>query len=355
MQSDIFYDGTIYTGSAGMALYYLSCCSLGKNDSNVELLKKALNYIDINNLKRHRISFMCGDAGPLALATVISYKLGNKRPEKYPDYKELALRLMSLVSLLEDSPDELLYGKAGYLYALLFVTKHIPAKDVIPVCHFEKVISSILKSGKQFSAQMKFDTPLLWDWHDKIYFGAAHGMAGIMYMLLQANAYITTAEKKVVKTAIDWLLTQRFPSGNFPSSLSSNARDRLVQWCHGAPGFIPLCLLAHQIYDDERYLKIAVQCGDVIWQRGLCSKGYSLCHGVSGNAYGFIQLFQATKNPMHLYRACCFMEWCALERPGTELHHPDRPASLFEGALGRIYLAEDMSRVLNAKFPAFCL
>lgn len=42
-------------------------------------------------------------------------------------------------------------------------------------------------------------------------------------------------------------------------------------------------------------MKIALQCGDVIWQRGLCKKGYSLCHGVSGNAYAFIQLYQATK------------------------------------------------------------
>lgn len=32
---------------------------------------------------------------------------------------------------------------------------------------------------------MKSESPLLWQWHDKIYFGAAHGMAGILYMLLQ--------------------------------------------------------------------------------------------------------------------------------------------------------------------------
>ncbi|XP_013186554.2 glutathione S-transferase LANCL1 [Amyelois transitella] len=356
MQNDIFYDGTIYTGSAGLALYYLTCCSVGKNENNHENLKTALNYIDINNLKGRRISFLCGDAGPLALATVISYKLGTRRPEHFPDYRLLAQRLMSLISLLEESPDELLYGKAGYLYSLLFVMKHITGKDVIPASHFEKVISSIIKSGKKLSAQMKFDTPLLWEWHDKIYFGAAHGMTGILYMLLQAHAYTSAAEKKsFIKPTIDWLLTHRFPSGNFPSSLGSSARDRLVQWCHGATGFVPLCLLAYQIFEDDKYLKIALQCGDVIWQRGLCSKGYSLCHGVSGNAYAFIQLYQATKNPMHLYRACCFMEWCALERPGTELHRPDRPASLFEGMVGRIYLAEDMSRVLNAKFPAFCL
>ncbi|KAJ8722736.1 hypothetical protein PYW07_003916 [Mythimna separata] len=355
MESDIFYDGTVYTGSTGLALFYF--LESLRNDNNPESLKTALEYINLDNLKGRRISFLCGDAGPLALATVISYKLGPKHPDKsLPDYKTLAQRLMSLISLLNESPDELLYGKSGYLYALLFVNKHISGKEVIPVKHIEKVINSILKSGKQYSAAMKCESPLLWQWHEKVYFGAAHGMAGILYMLLQARLFINVVEiRTFIKPAIDWLLNQRFPSGNFPSSMGSSSGDKLVQWCHGAPGFVPLCILAYQIFEEEKYLKIAVQCGNVIWDRGLCTKGYSICHGVSGNAYAFIQLYQATKKPMYLYQACCFMEWCAVERTGTELHHPDRPASLFEGLVGRIYLAEDITRALDAKFPAFSL
>ncbi|KAM3963597.1 lanC-like protein 2 [Aphomia sociella] len=355
MESDIFYDGTVYTGSAGFALFHF-LCALEKNENSYETLKTALDYINLNNLKGRRISFLCGDAGPLALATVISYKMGTRRPDSLPDYKTLAQRLMSLVSLLNDSPDELLYGKCGYLYALLFVNKHINGKEIIPASHIEKVIHAILKSGKQFSTQMKSDSPLLWQWHNKIYLGAAHGMGGILYMLLQARVYINTIEiRSFIKPTLDWLLNQRFPSGNFPSSLGSSSGDRLVQWCHGAPGFVPLCLLAHQIFEEDKYLKIALQCGDVIWHRGLCTKGYSICHGVSGNAYAFLQLYQATKKPLHLYRACCFMEWCAVERAGTELHRPDRPASLFEGLVGRLYLAVDITRLTEARFPALCL
>lgn len=62
-----------------------------------------------------------------------------------------------------------------------------------------------------------------------------------------------------------------------------------------------------------------------------------------------------SQRPLYLYRACCFMEWCAVERPGTELHRPDRPASLFEGLSGRLYLAEDITRIAEARFPAFGL
>ncbi|CAH2086503.1 unnamed protein product [Euphydryas editha] len=355
LKKDLLRDGTVYTGSAGLALSYL-IFSLNKNEICDETLQEALNFVDINNLKGRRISFLCGDAGPLAIAAIISYKLGTKKPASLPEYQDLVQRIINLSTLINESPDELLYGKVGYLYALLFVNKYISDKKGVPGNHIEKVITSIIKSGKQFSREMKSESPLLWQWHDKIYLGSAHGIAGILYILLQARSYINATEiRSFIKPTLDWLMNQRFSSGNFPSSLNSSSGDRLVQWCHGAPGFIPLCLLAYQVFNEEKYLNIAIQAGEVIWQRGLCAKGYSICHGVSGNAYAFLQLYQVTKKPDHLYRACCFMEWCAVERPGTELHRPDRPASLFEGLLGRVYLAADIINPLEAKFPAFCL
>lgn len=60
--------------------------------------------------------------------------------------------------------------------------------------------------------------------------------------------YINVIEiRSFVKPTLDWLLNQRYSSGNFQSSLESSSSDRLVQWCHGAPGFVPLCILAHQV------------------------------------------------------------------------------------------------------------
>lgn len=66
-----------------------------------------------------------------------------------------------------------------------------------------------------------------------------------------------------------------------------------------------------------------------------------------------INCLQILQKPLYLYRASCFMEWCAVARPGTELHRPDRPASLFEGLLGRLYLAEEICHPMDAKFPGF--
>jgi len=59
-----------------------------------------------------------------------------------------------------------------------------------------------------------------------------------------------------------------------------------------------------QTFGDNKYLEKAKQCGEVIWERGLLLKGFGICHGVSGNAYAFLKLYQLTKHPAYLYRAC---------------------------------------------------
>jgi hypothetical protein len=32
-------------------------------------------------------------------------------------------------------------------------------------------------------------------------------------------------------------------------------------------------------------------------------QGVGLCHGISGNAYSFLSLYRATKNPVYLFKA----------------------------------------------------
>lgn len=71
-------------------------------------------------------------------------------------------------------------------------------------------------------------------------------------------------------------------------------------------------------------------CGEVVWERGLLLKGYSLCHGVAGNGYTFLQLYRLTGDHLHLYRATKFAEWC-LSSEERQCPAPDHPYSLFEG------------------------
>lgn len=50
----------------------------------------------------------------------------------------------------------------------------------------------------------------------------------------------------IIPKALKWMAEQKYPSGNFVSSEFSN-KDRLVQWCHGSPGFVHLFVQAYKV------------------------------------------------------------------------------------------------------------
>lgn len=70
---------------------------------------------------------------------------------------------------------------------------------------------------------------------------------------------------------------------------------------------IDVCLFSvfiPQTFKEDKYLKDAIDCSDVIWQRGLLRKGYGICHGTAGNGYSFLSLYNLTQDRKYLYRAC---------------------------------------------------
>lgn len=74
-------------------------------------------------------------------------------------------------------------------------------------------------------------------------------------LLFQARKHLTEEElDEVVRPTIDYLASLFFRSGNFPSSLGSD-RDRLVQWCHGAPGAVYLFGKAYQVCIQHRTIQ----------------------------------------------------------------------------------------------------
>ncbi|XP_004573726.1 lanC-like protein 2 [Maylandia zebra] len=345
------HDFSTYTGWTGIALLYLQ---LHRVSNEASYLHRALDYVKrtMRILNGRKVTFLCGDAGPLAVGAVVHHKLNNTT-----DSKECLSRLLqlqrSVLSPDSDIPDELLYGRAGYLYALLYVNKEI-GTDAVDEDTITKVVTAIVESGKNMSAEQKKTDrcPLLYEWHKKQYIGAAHGLAGIYYMLMQSGAKVhPDILSELVRPSIDYVRHKRFRSGNFPSSLS-NESDRLVHWCHGAPGVIHMLIMAHKIFKEEKYLKEAVDCGEVIWQRGLLRKGYGICHGTAGNGYAFLSLYKLTKEKKYLHRACKFAEWC-LDYGTHGCRIPDRPYSLFEGMAGALHYISEMENPEASCFPAF--
>lgn len=57
------------------------------------------------------------------------------------------------------------------------------------------------------------------------------------------------------------------------------------------------------MFGDAKYLEAMKECAKVLWKRGLLRKGYGICHGVAGNAYGFLTAYQLTGEQKYIYQA----------------------------------------------------
>ncbi|CAL4085812.1 unnamed protein product [Meganyctiphanes norvegica] len=340
-------DISVYTGASGYIALYLNLAKHLKQDVYIQ---KALPIVQkaLSHLKGRRFSFVCGDAGPLTLAAIIFNKLGRQEEADKCIRDVVQLKEMALSHGVDN---EILYGRAGYLYALCLLNQEI-GPNTVDFGLIRQVIDRILKSGKRKAFK---NCPLMYEWHEKKYLGAAHGMCGILFMLLQVKEHLNEEElKNLVRPSVDYICSITFPSGNLPSSIGSSSGDKLIHWCHGAPGAIFLFTLAYKVFHDEKYLKFAQQSADVIWQRGLLKKGYGLCHGSSGNGYSLLYFFQTTGKVEDLYRTAQFASWCQ-DYGNHGCLTPDRPYSLFEGMAGCIHFLSSLKDIKEAKYPAFVL
>uniref|UniRef100_A0A4W5M8A4 LanC lantibiotic synthetase component C-like 2 (bacterial) n=1 Tax=Hucho hucho TaxID=62062 RepID=A0A4W5M8A4_9TELE len=251
------HDFSTYTGWTGIALLYLQ---LHRVTCEASHLQRALDYVKrtLRILNGRKVTFLCGDAGPLAVAAVVHHRLKNQTESQECLTKLLQLQ-RGVVSADSEMPDELLYGRAGYLYALLYVNKEI-GPDTVDETTIARVVTAILESGKNMAKEERKaeKCPLLYEWHKKQYVGAAHGLAGIYCMLMQPSAKVNQEVlSELVRPSVDYVRHKKFRSGNYPSSLS-NETDRLVHWCHGAPGVVHMLIMAHKVRDTHTHRTIVM-------------------------------------------------------------------------------------------------
>lgn len=290
------------------------------------------------------MTFICGRAGVCALGAVLAKHASDQRllDHYLTQFKE--------ITFPTDLPEELLYGRAGFLWACSFLNKHI-GKNTISHSHMRAVVDQIIRAGRQLANKGR--CPLMYEWHGKRYWGAAHGLAGIMNVLMDME--LKPDELEDVKGTLHYMIKNRFPSGNYPSSEGSES-DRLVHWCHGAPGVALTLIKAAEVFRDKEFVQAAVDAGEVVWNRGLL-KRVGICHGISGNTYVFLSLYRLTGNAEYLHRAKAFASFLhdraqKLIKEG-EMHGGDRPYSLFEGIGGMAYMFIDMNIPSEARFPAY--
>ena len=144
------------------------------------------------------------------------------------------------------------------------------------------------------------------------------------------------------------------------SSVNNNKSDRLVHWCHGAPGLVLLLILAARFFRNPVYLDQAKDITRlVIWPRGLLKKGVGLCHGISGNGMVLLRLSQECEGNERITwrrRALQYAKF-AMDNFEDLGSIPDRPYSLFEGCSGFVCFLMDCSSQIqgsvNTRFPLY--
>ncbi|ESQ30138.1 hypothetical protein EUTSA_v10011533mg [Eutrema salsugineum] len=337
-------DYSLYTGVLGTAYLLFKSYQITRNEDDLKLCLEIVEACDVASRDSERLTFICGRAGVCALGAVVAKHLGDDQlQDRYlADFREIRLP--------SGLPHELLYGRAGYLWACLFLNKHI-GKDTVSSARMRSVVEEIFREGRQLGK--RGSCPLMYEWHGKRYWGAAHGLAGIMHVLMHME--LEQDEMQDVKVTLAYMFLHRFPSGNYLSS-EGNESDCLVHWCHGATGVALTLVKAAQVLRTVELVEAAMEAGEVVWNRGLL-KRVGICHGISGNTYVFLSLYRLTGKPEYLYRAKAFASFLLDKSEKLisegEMHGGDRPFSLFEGIGGMAYMFFDMNDPTRALFPAY--
>ncbi len=293
-------------------------------------------------------SYMMGDTGILLL----EYGANPTR--------DTAEHLAALIAGNVDHPArELMWGAPGTLLASLFLHEH--TGDVRWADLFRSTARA-LRSQLEWSTEFEchYWTQDLYG-RESTYLDAVHGFVATASPLIRGRHLLAAEEwddwQQCITTTIERTATREGGLANWRVLLDQPqgpTLPTLMQFCHGAPGFI-ICLgdLPGTALDS-----LLIAGGEAIWAAGPLNKGSNLCHGTGGNGYAFLKLFRRTQDVQWLERARTFAMHAILQTDADARRYGQMRYSLWTGDPGfAIYLwdcirGEAAFPTLDVFFPA---
>ncbi|GAQ11127.1 hypothetical protein ALT_8448 [Aspergillus lentulus] len=224
--------------------------------------------------------------------------------------------------------DEVLYGRAGLLWSILNIRVLSldeksaealrPVSESVP--HLIKVIVDAGRQGHRDYVQAYGNTdalPLMWTYKEGRYgLGVVHGMTGILAVLLACkteelnNGTSHDYFPWIADTVLGLCRLCIANNGHLPTTIpprqSTQRASPLVQICHGSPAILLLLgctrrnrYLASNFWQPE-WDKAIFLASERVWEEGLLSKGGSLCHGITGNAWPWLLLHDSCEYDVEL-------------------------------------------------------
>lgn len=335
----------LYHGACGVfwALHYLQAVGAASLSRSYAaeldgLLARNRSWLG-ESAGRERASFMMGDT-PIQMMS-----FGGEQTE------ELDSALDTLIAgNTEHAARELMWGSPGTLLAALFLYERTGEQRWSDLFR--------LTAGKLWS-QLEWSPRHLCSYWTQdlygqrsIYLGAVHGFVATALPLirgrhlLDAEAWI--AWERCIINTVRRTAERAGPHANWRPLLDIASEDHkeLLQFCHGAPGFI-ICLagLPSPALDD-----LLLAAGETIWSAGPLTKGSNLCHGTGGNGYAFLKLYQRTQDSLWLERARSFAMHGIAQTQDSALRYGQMRYSLWTGDPGFAIYLSDCLRA-EAQFP----
>jgi lanthionine synthetase-like protein len=255
---------------------------------------------------------------------------------------EIADRLARSIGANTDHPTrELMWGTSGTMHAALAMHEWTGEDRWVDL--YRSGARSLAASLERHG-DYELWTQDIWRRHLTM-LGAAHGYAGNAGAILRGISLLSEAERSQwierIVSAARATAVRDGPFANWPAeNLRAGADSKmLLQWCHGAPGFVT----SLATLDDSRLDDILLAAGELIWTAGPLAKGGGLCHGTAGNGYAFLKLYVRTGDGRWLERARAFAMHAVAQCERHAATYGMRRYSLYTGDPGvAIYLMQCM-------------
>ena len=265
---------------------------------------------------------------------------------------ERADLLAALIAGNMDHPArELYWGAPGTMLAALFL--HQRTGDERWATLF-RASAARLWSQLEWSAehQCHFWTQDLYG-RRSTYLDGVHGFVATASSLIRGrhlmDADTWAAWQACIANTIERTATWEGGKANWRDLLdmpSGYAWKKLMQFCHGAPGFV-VCL---GDFPGTTLNPLLIAAGEAIWEAGPLAKGSNLCHGTSGNGYAFLKLFRRTGDPRWQDRARAFAMHAIVQMEDDAQQYGQLRYALWTGDLGvAVYLWDCLHG--SADFP----
>lgn len=352
-------DGGVYVGIGGdgYGAFYARKLMPEKRDAfldfavdSVTAQMKANKDRSPENMSRYLI----GPLGLMVIKEIFSRETGTGNSQGITKIFSSLLPFVLTSGYQKHGDDEMIVGRAGFLAAVLTLRQYANV-DVLSNADIASLVKKMIESGRDYANKITCEPPLMYQYYGTEYLGAAHGLMGILQMMLSFPNALDEAALTDVKSTLDWILSIQQENGNIATALEEVLVDRgpdeLVHWCHGATGAVHLFIVAYIRLKDDRFLEAAKKCLDLIWNRGVLQKGPGICHGVAGSGYANLLFYRLTKDEQYLDRAKCFAKVFCTDEFKRRARTPDSPYSLFEGIAGSLCYLCDLADPENAQFP----